>query len=470
MPIFLTIISIFSLVFWLYRITPYLSSKIPLWYDPWIFRAYFLDYYEQLPNINLNNHDIWIKQIYEPWLSFLTNILQLIWYDVDIILSFWLVIFSIFIWIYIYLAFKSEWKIVWLIWMSLYFLSIVQYKAFWWNYYKQIIWILCMLTIIKLFERKKYIISIPLLISMFIINRPSWVFFVITFIFYKIYSLTIKKDKNIKDIIVVLISWILALLIYLPIIKYQILDMIKPLVTNILIEWSSWTFFTRTEFIWREIILLILAYYWIFNFFKRDKKIKIEPKLIHFWFLTWFLWTTFWFFFYNRFYIFYDIFIIFFASIALAHIYKEKKLYWGIIIFLAFFMQSIYYINYVNDNKKALISEKEFEKINKIPTLIEKDAVIMVTHKNYSPWLIWYTRKKIIAPWLFDWDKWSLEKRIKWWNSDWKIKCEMIKEYKKDYKNLYIWIWERQPQENLKNWKCFEEIFNWWKYIFLKIK
>jgi hypothetical protein len=93
----------------------------------------------------------------------------------------------------------------------------------------------------------------------------------------------------------------------------------------------------------------------------------------------------------------------------------------------------------------------------------------MVTHKNYSPWIAGYTYKPTIAPWLFKENIWWLETWKKWWTSDWKKKCELIQDYKKLWKPLYIWIGERQPTSNLNNWDCFEKIISWKWHALLKI-
>lgn len=470
MMYFLYSIVFVSSLLGIYRILPYFSSNVPLGYDPGIFRAYFLDYFQNLPHIDLYHLDTWVKQIYEPWLWFLTNILLLIWYDVDFLLSFWLVFFSLITGFFLYLILKENSKVMALLWLSMYFLSIVQYKAFWWNYYKQIIWILFLFTTIYLFQKKKYILAIPSMISMFIINRASGVFFVLMFIFYKIYEVILVKKINFKDIIIVWIAWLLALWIYFPILQYQLLDLIKPLATTIMTEWKSWTFFTREEFWDVSIFFIILALGWIYILVNKMILERKKLQLIDFWFIVGLLWTTLGLFFYNRFLIFFDIFLIVFASYFLYFWYEKNKKVFVVFTSLFFLAQGSMYFHYVKNNAHPLISQKEFDKIQEISTLVEDDAVIMVTHKNYSPWLIGYTRKKVIAPGLFDWNTWSLETWIEWWSkSDWAKKCEMLKSYS-EYKNLYLWIWERQPRENLTNGNCFKTIYRENQLIFLKIQ
>ena len=469
MQYFLYIILAITSFLWFYRLTPYLSSDIPLGYDPWIYKAYFDEMFNTLPNISLLDIDKWMLWAFEPWIWFINNIFQIIGFSSDFILSFWLVFFSIITGFFVYLVLKNHWKATAILWLSIYFISIVQYKAFWWNYYKQIIWILFLLSTIYMFQKQKYMLAIPLIISMFIINRASWVFFVLMFGFYKIYEIIRYKKLRLKDIGVVLLSWILSIWIYFPIIKEQILNLITPLITTIVNDWwTSGTFFTSEEFWVRSIFLLLLSFWGVYIIVNQILLEKKKLELLHFWYLVWLLWTTFGLFFYNRLYINFDIFIIIFAAIFLWYLFDNYKKIFIVVASLFFVLQSYGYLDYVKNNSNALIDQIEFDKIKEISTLIEEDAMIMVTHKNYSPWLIWYARRDVIAPWLFDWNKWSLEDWKKWWGSDWSVKCEMLKDYS-EYENLYLWIWKRQPRENLDNQNCMTTISNWDNFIFLKI-
>lgn len=469
MNYFLYGIIIITSILWIYRIAPYFSSDVPLGYDPWIFRAYFLDYFHHLPNIDLYNLDTWVKQIYEPWLAFLTNILLLIWYDVDFLIGFWLVFFSLITWLFLYLVLRENSKVTALLGLSMYFISIVQYKAFWWNYYKQIIGILFLLVSVYLIQKRKYLIAIPTILSMFIINRASGVFFMLMFIFYKLYELIVEKKIIWKDIIIIGVAWLLAIWIYYPILQYQLLDLIKPLTTVVMSEWKSGTFFSREEFWYTSIWFIVLALWWIYILVSKMIEEWKKLSFVDFGFLVWFIWTSLGLFFYNRFYIFFDIFLIIFASYFLYFWYERNKKVFIILTSIFFIFQSLFYFNYIKNNSNALISQKEFDKIKDFSKLVEDDAVIMVTHKNYSPWLIGYTRKKVIAPWLFDWNKWNMEKWIVWWSkSDGKEKCAMLKDYT-EYKNLYLFLWEMQPRENLRDGSCFQEIYKENNLIFLKI-
>ncbi len=463
--IIIYIVLFLSIIFWVYRIYPYIKLNIPFGYDPWLYKILFLDYINNLPNINFTNISHRTRIAYPPFLWFFWNILYIIWFDIDNLLSFWLGFFSMITSIFIYLNLKKYSKIIALFWIIIFSISIIEYQAFWWNYYKQIIWIIFMLTSIFLLEKKKYLLSIPIIIALFTIHRPAWVYFVISFIIYKTINYLIYRKRGYKDIFIILFAWIIATATYIPVFNEQILSLLKPLLTTADPSVKSWTFFLKEQFGIYNIFIILLSLYWLYK-----KIIKKDFDYITSSYIAWIIWVWFWLFFYNRFFIFFDIFIILVASYSLWELYKDKKRLF-LIIFISFFIiQSSYYLNYINKNNTPLISKVEFEKINKINTIIPSNSTIMVTSKNYSPWIAWYTYKPTIAPWLFELNPWTLNKWKIWWLSDWKIKCKMLNQIKKDYDNLYLWIWERQYKENLNWWQCFKKIINWKHFALFKIE
>lgn len=447
----LYIILLISIYFWIYRIFPYFFLDIPLWYDPGLYRLFFLDYYNNLPNIDFWNLSGRVKEAYPPFLWFFSNILQIIWFKVDFLLSFWLWIFSIISSLFIYLLLRKHSKQTAIVWIIIFLISIIQYQVFWWNYYKQIIWILFMLVSFYLLEKKKYVLLIPILISLFITNKPSLVFFLLTFWIFKLLNFWLKWNKDKKDIYVVILVGILSFIIYIPFFQVQIFPLIHPLLSTGLSSEKSWTFFTWLEFLKYNYLILLASILWFFY--------KIRNKDFDFifcWYLSWLIWVWFRLFFYNRFYVFFDIFAIFLAAYFFWILYNKKRLIFFIIFWLFFFFQTNFYYNYVNLNNKPLIKQNEFEYIKKMDKILPNDSILMVTNKTYSPWLVGYTNFDIIAPWLFDLNLWDKSEWIKWWKNDWIIKCEMINEYKNLDKQLYIWIWSMQRNENFDNWKCFE--------------
>jgi len=460
---FIKILLVISIVFGLYRVYPYFFSNVPFGYDPGLYRVMFLQYFHNLPNIDFSNLYLWIKQTYPPFLGILWDIFHVIWFNVDFLLTFGLWFFSIITSGFIYLLLKKYWKVTAILWMIIFFLSIIQYKAFWWNYYKQIIWIIFMLVGLYLLEKDKKILLIPILIWLFTIHRPSWVFFLLIIFVYKIWKYIINKEKNYKDLILIWIAWIIAFLMYLPFFNELILPLLKPLVSTIW-TWHSGTFFDKSEFAKLEFLIIILSFYGIYLKWKNK-----EFDFILSWYIAGVLRIGLWMFFYNRFYIFFDIFIILLAAYWLWYLYKNNKKIFILVFGLFFVWQSYLYLTYLSKNNKPLISQNELNDIKKINNMATWDYMMMVTYKNYSPWIHGYTMKETIAPWLFDWNIWNLKQWKNWWFSNGKYKCQVFKEYiEKYHKNVYIWLGERQPKSNY-SWKCFEVILDKKKYKLLKV-
>jgi len=489
----ITILLIISIWLGIYRIIPFFDVNIAFGYDPWIYRFMFMDYINNLPNIdfdNLNSYTRWWLALY---LWNFVNILYIIWFNVDDLLSFGLWFFSLITWVFIYLNLKKHSKITGIIGVMLFMISVIQYKSFGMNYYKQIIWVIFFLSIFFLLERKKYLLSLPLIISVFTVHRPSGLFFLIVFIAYKIFDYfkyrTEKKflEKNInkkwysekiknikfwiKDWIIVLLSWLIALLMYLPLFQELILNLIKPLVTTIASSSSSWSFFSIADFIKYNYLFIIIGLYWFYLKFKNK-----DFDYIFIWYLVWVLWTILKLFFYNRFLIFFDIFLILLAAYFFGVIFKENKKIFYFLFISFFFLQSYIYYNYVSSNNKAEISQIELDNIKKINTLIPENSYLMVNSKSRSPWLAWYTLKPVIAPGLFEYDVLWLEWWKKWWFWNWKIKCEILKEhYGKLDRPIYFWktkfrLWNKLYDENLKWWNCFEKTnLRWDTFTLYKI-
>ncbi len=451
------------------RFFPYIDGNIPLGYDPGIYREYFLSYFELLPNIDFQAHERWIQEIYEPWLWLLTNILLLIGYDVDFLITWGLVFLSLWVGIFVFLTLKHHGNVPALFAMSLYYISIVQYKAFWWNYYKQILWILFLLGTLYLFQKKKFFLAFPFLMSIFIINRPSGVFFLLLFFWYFLLQLFQERKILWKESLLIWSAGILAFGFYISVLEPQILQLLQPLVTTV---WSdqSGTFFSSSEFGKSSIFIIAGSFWGLYVLMQSFFEKKQKPELWFFGFIIGALWTSLWLFFYNRFYIFFDLFMILLVWVFFGFLFENYKKIFIFTTTLFFSLQGYTYYQYISNNSHALISQIEFDKIQEIPTLVEEDAVIMVTHKNYSPWLQGYTRKPIIAPWLFNENRWNNENWNTWWKSSGPEKCEMIQQTYADIENLYVWIGKRQPTENIQNAFCFQVIFSDPEFIFLKLQ
>ncbi len=445
------------------RFKSYFFLPIPLWYDWGMYRDFMLASFNFLPHIHLGSFAPWIQQTYEPWLWLLTNIPLLFWYSVDWLLLWWLGFLSVVTWIFIYLALKKYGKYTAYLWMLLFRISLIQYQTFWRWYLKQIIGIILMLSIFTLFERKKYRIQVPLLILLFAINRPGGIFFLLVFALWQLVSWLRTTTVDKKSLWMILWSGLLALGIYIPVFREQILVMFSPLFSSIFIEGTSGTFFSLKEFIFYDIFFILFSLRWVYR-----KIIKKDRDWMLIWWVVWCVWVFLGLFFYSRVSIYWDIFIILLAAYGLKDIYQNKKLlfYWLFGGFLV--LQSSRYLYYVGTMSFPLIDQSEFINIHHMDTLVPDKAIIMVTNKKYSAFVQWWTHQDIIAPWLFDLDRRDQSRwdaRHQW---DGTTKCIMMQDYSDVKRPIYLRIGKNQPVENFEGQRCFESIENWWSYLILK--
>ena len=85
----------------------------------------------------------------------------------------------------------------------------------------------------------------------------------------------------------------------------------------------------------------------------------------------------------------------------------------------------------------------------------------MATSSYYSPWILGYSKRKTIAPGLFDYDKWNYEQWIKFWKAG---NITEIKDLMGVYnKPLYIFIGKHGSTNfNLNKFSgsCFKTVLN----------
>jgi hypothetical protein len=162
------------------------------------------------------------------------------------------------------------------------------------------------------------------------------------------------------------------------------------------------------------------------------------------------------FFFFNRLIIMLDVVLVILASKGFSIIIEDKKKLGALVMALLLLSAGIFAFK-ESINSKPLIESNELKIIESLNST-EKDAFIMVTSSYYSPWLQGYSGRKVIAPGLFDYNKWNYSQ----WDTFWKANPEQAVSLLQDYaKPLYIFVGKYQRQ-NLEqyNHDCFREIIN----------
>lgn len=455
------------LLLWLYRLKPFLVSKIPFGYDPWIYKAIFQAYNNILPWINFTSLPSWA--IHEPFLAIIGNFFHTFGVSRDWMVTRWIGILNLIPWIIIYLIFRRSNKIVWVTWVLLYYISITQYHVFWRNYMKQTLALSFMLLSLFFLESKKNTwFGIFFLVTLFL-HRHTSVYLSATIFLYLVSQTITTKKIPWKIIIICLVAGISSLIFYLPmrekLLMWKIINMAQ---TTSWWEWFGGDFFPRIDYLKYSFVAIFLSAIWIVF------KVRLKKFDIYFWWLVvWVLWTVLWLINFNRTLVFLDLFVIINAGFGIEQALKfypkyKKYLLW--FFWILFLVSSYKYFDYISSHSYTLISPEEFQTIKSLANSTEKNAIIMNTHRNYTPWIMGYTDRERLSPWMSQVKTWDFDWRVKRRSSDWTIKCQMLEEYKALWKPIYIFIGQQQFPENLQNNYCFDVVTNWWNYLVLKVR
>ena len=188
----------------------------------------------------------------------------------------------------------------------------------------------------------------------------------------------------------------------------------------------------------------------LFYIFK-NKKFNI----LFIWFLINLAIVVFELFFFNRYIVMLDLIVVVIVAIGLLEVIKDDKKI-GILAVLLIFGFLSYNVFGEALTAKPLISEDELSEIKTLQTA-EENALVMATHKQYSPWVLGYSDRRTIAPGIFEENKWNLAK----WNEFWASDTERAKIMLKDYERpLYIHVGNIRTGMNMTKFEddCFEPI------------
>jgi len=418
------------------RFIPYLNNKIPLGYDAGIYK-YGIEF-------GLKNLDNWIlRGGLEPGFLYLISFLKL-FLTSQFILTYLLILFTVLLGFIIYLTTKEFYsKEAGLISLFIYCFSIIQFKAFWYMYYKNIIGMCLALLAIYFLKKDKRVLFILTGGILGSIHRPTFYIFGLSYLVYTILQ-TKKLKYNIINGVLILAT---ASVFYLGKFKDSILIMFEPVLEGFIQTGESpGTFINFFTFEFAILAYLPFAVIGLIYFIK-----KRDFNMITIWSILSFIIVYFQFFFFNRFIIMLDLVLIILSgigfSILLQNKFKFKKIIVLVLILslgILAFQESI--------NSRPLINENELNTIKQLQNT-EEEAFVMATSSNYSPWVLGYSERKTIAPGLFDYNEHDEQKWIEFWTAK---DLTTIRSFMDAYeKPLYIFIGEKQ-KDNLEQFsECF---------------
>ncbi len=425
------------------RIHPYLENNVPLGYDPGLYRY-------AIENSPINYED-WVFMVHEPGFLYTVNFLKN-FFSSDFILIWLFILINFFLGVSIYLCAKVHFnKDAAALSLLIFSLSVIQFKAYWFMYYRNIIGLIFMLMAfysLRLNKKTAFVIY-SILLGWF--HKPTFFIFGLTYFAYSVIK-PFKKGKydleklknNVVQGIIILLGFIS---LYLGRFKIQILTLISPVITSFIEPGNaSGTFISF--FTYKSAALPYLALSLLGFFYTLRKK---EYSILTYFLIVNSLIVIMEFFFFNRFIISMDIALILFFGMGMMLILNERKLI-GIIAVTLLIFSAIISVTDEIKSSKPLVTEDELELIKSLKTT-EENAYVLSTSSYYSPWLL-YSEKKVIAPGLFDYDYHTKEEWIGFWDSE---NIEEIKLFMKDFpRPLYVYSGSHQENTMEKFPECFE--------------
>lgn len=444
-PHFLVLLPIAILL--VFRIIPYMNNSVPLGYDPGIYKYIMETYSNSLPVLPGENLEIWARNGFEPGLFVITDLLYLIGYDTQTILTGVFILFELLLGLGIYAAAGRFFgKDVGILSLFIYSISMVQYQVFWYMYYKNVVALFIMLIALYFLRSGKYL---PFIITATFVgaaHRPTFLIFGLIYLTYIIIHL--HRKEFVKNTLAGAVILALALTFYIPNLKEAIIDNIEPILSaNI----GAGTFISLFTYQFSSLSYLPFALLGSLILLKRK---DLNPFFL--WFSISGIIVYFKLIFFNRFIIHLDVAMIILASLGFYELIRSNKRIGTVILFLML-LSSLFVMHQNAIDAKPLISEKELKIIEQFNS-VESDAYVMSTSSYYSPWIQGYSGRKTIAPGLFDYDRWNYEEWKTFWATGEKEKAlSMLEVYERP---LYIYLGERNwiNETKFEN-ECFEKIF-----------
>lgn len=451
----------------LFRLWYFTCSPVPLGYDPGMYKEIFSHYRDVIISL-----DFWLlpqRIRHEPLLGIIAALVHKCWISFDRMLTRGIGIINLIPWLLIFWWFKNKEKNLqwWVFSAVLYRTSIVQYQVFRFGYFKQILGVSIMILILILWERKKLLWQSIIFFLLIILHKHTALYTWAILALSEFIQWIQTKIFPWKKILYRTIAWTIGLLLYIPL-RWRIMGEAVKAVGD-----GTWgDFMTIGMYIknsWLVIILSLFGFRWKIKELLVSKKKTIDTVII--WYIVGIFWILFSLVNYNRTLIFLDIFVIIFAAYFLIQLLQLRSRIGKRAIGVSLLGLSIQYFIYVQNHALPLISQEEFSAIENIWNITQANALIMNTHRNYSPWIMGRSQRDYINPGMADMDLWTHLQRNQWRSIDGKWKCDMLQStYTQLHRPLYIWLWELQFKENISWWDCFTPIIGGSTRTLLKVK
>ncbi len=462
------------LVLWGWRFWHFVVQNVPLGYDPGLYRSYFIENINLLPDFSRNSLEPWIQKAFPPFLGMIVAVIyQFIGWSLDRFVTHGVAVQSVFVSLALYYFISARDKKVALVAALLSWISFVQYQVFWRNYMKQLLGMFFLLMSLGLRVRGRWWLSLPLVIALSVTHRPGLMVLAVLAIIRVIYqiwiriynkSMWITPHTNLNFLMPMISIWVISIISNMILYPWFITEQIARLFSQFLASvdtpsisqsrTAGGTFLTTLDLLETNGHILVFAIIGLFWSWSNKVWRRYQVAAI-FGFLRVFGQFSF----YQRMMWYMDLFWLVFAGYTLVKVREWKPKIWLSIGIVFFGLHAAIFSFWVEKTRRPIMMSEELVFFKTLPEILPDDAVVMNTDASYSPWLKWYAQRPTISPWLFHESKWNRSQREEnRRNNTWWQKCEALSEtYWDNIENLYIWQWSKQLPFDYEWADCLEE-------------
>jgi len=397
---FLIVLGVFLIA--LFRVMPYINNSVPLGYDTGIYKY-------AIESFNAKGFGVenWVKEVISPGFLYLMKMLSFL--PLQFILIWLFIIFNLALGIAIYFCTKEYFgKNAAIIALLVYSTSIVQFKVFTFMYYKNLIALTLMLFAFAFLKKEKRFLFIIFGALVGAVHLPTFFIFGLSYMLFTAYNYKQWKINLLSGFSMLA----LVALSYIGFFKEAVFPLIFPVLESFVSPGESpGTFINFSTYQFSTLTYLPFAILGLFFLIK-----KREFNIIFFLTIIGAIIVYFQFFFFNRFIICLDIALIMLSSLGFCAIIKSKRNL-GISILVIMLFLASFSLAVESKNAKPLISQEQLSLIEKLNETEINSSVISLS-SNYSPWVLAYSKRRTIAPGLFEEDFWTREQ----WDVFWQTK------------------------------------------------
>ncbi len=401
-------------------------------YDFGIYRHYVGQYFDRLGDPTV---------VPFGWSNF-SNVLRLLGSSVDQILFGWYFLFSVLILAALYSVVKNHFNAkTAIISIALFAASITQFEFYQWYFYRNFLALFFVLLAFLFIYYQSYFLILPL-VFIGIVHPLSLIplglsLFVYLFVCEREKRKFLLISGAVSLVLILLLNW-RELRIYLPFFT-EYFGSARKVAESGHGEFNG--LFINTKFYLSAAIL-----YWpvgTIGFILLFKKYKLFAIFL----AVNIILMSVGFVLHQRFFVFLDLAIIIFASAALSvethcnaslHPWRRRLTPYFVAVFcvLLFVLSSWHIVH-----KKPLITQAEMNSIQTLSHLPDGEYALAIS-SNYAPWLLGYANKKIIAPGMFEYDKFSREEWQKFWfSNDASVRYSLLARYNSS--PIYLFLGDR---------------------------